>query len=89
LFLLYSRLKGNLELRGEELKALRTELEECRTQILATSTQLVQLGFNLMVIIVTFKEKKILTQVLRIRITLMQIRVLLVTLMRIESCWSL
>jgi hypothetical protein len=52
-----SRLKGNLELRGEELRALRTELEECRTQILATSTQLVQLpnprspfiGFNLMV----------------------------------------
>ena len=54
----YSRLKGNLELRGEELRALRTELEECRTQILATSTQLVQLCFNLMVIVVTFKGRK-------------------------------
>ncbi len=38
------RLKGNLDLRGEELRAMRTELEDCRAQILTTTAQLVSVS---------------------------------------------
>lgn len=34
------RLKGNLELRAEEMKTMRKELDDCRAQILTTTTEL-------------------------------------------------